>query len=62
MIRNHDAHTASNEFALESLEDRVLLSANPTGMTPQQVRHAYGFDHAYHIRKHVRSAADGAGR
>jgi subtilase family serine protease len=29
---------------IEALEPRMLLSDTPTGLTPQQVRHAYGFD------------------
>jgi subtilase family serine protease len=48
--------------SVEVLERRVLLSAHPTGLTPQQVRHAYNFDTAYLVKKHVRHSADGAGQ
>jgi subtilase family serine protease len=39
-------------FQMESLEPRQLLSA-PDGLSPQQVKHAYGFDQIYfRIRNH----------
>jgi subtilase family serine protease len=31
-------------FSFESLENRVMLSAAPAGLSPAQIRHAYGFD------------------
>src|SRR5258708_5739094 len=40
-------------FQMESLESRQLLSATIDGLTPDQVKHAYGFDQIYfHIRNH----------
>src|SRR5262249_20798395 len=31
-------------FSIEPLESRTHMSATPTGMTPSQIRHAYGVD------------------
>jgi subtilase family serine protease len=49
-------------FSVERLESRRLLSAAPTGLTPQQVKQAYGFADAYLVRKHVQYPADGSGQ
>src|SRR5689334_16029971 len=46
----------------DRLEPRTLFSTHPTGMTPAEVRHAYGFDAAYLLKRHVHYAADGAGQ
>lgn len=63
-----------SHLGLESLERRELPSANPlgaaypnvqprfmAGLTPSQVRHAYGFDGISFSANHQTVAADGAG-
>ncbi|MFI5378012.1 MAG: peptidase S8/S53 subtilisin kexin sedolisin [Tepidisphaerales bacterium] len=42
MARKHSGYRSQFEF--QPLEARQLLSAGPTGLSPQQVAHAYGFD------------------
>jgi subtilase family serine protease len=46
----------------ESLEARELLSATPTGMTPGQIRRAYGFDLIKFRHKGRLIAGDGRGQ
>jgi subtilase family serine protease len=49
-------------FDLEQLEPREFLSASPTGLSPQQVSHGYGFDKiAYNVSGQTINA-DGAGQ
>ena len=49
-------------FCVESLESRQLLSASlPDGLSPQQVRTAYGFDQVALRRGHRHYVANGAG-
>jgi subtilase family serine protease len=52
----------SRGVMFESLERRNFLSANPTGMTPAQIRHAYGFDQVTFLHKHRAVPADGRGQ
>ncbi|HEY7115742.1 MAG TPA: S53 family peptidase [Tepidisphaeraceae bacterium] len=47
---------------LESLERREMLSAAPTGLTPAQVRHVYGFDQVTFRHKHRNVPGDGRGQ
>jgi subtilase family serine protease len=47
-------------FHVEPLEQRTLLSV-PDGMSPQQIRHAYGFDQVTFRRGAHRFAGNGAG-
>jgi subtilase family serine protease len=47
---------------IEILESRVLLSDSPSGLSPDQIRHAYGFDHAIFDVQGQQVAADGAGQ
>ncbi len=46
----------------ESLEGRTFFSASPTGMTPAQIRHAYGFDQVGFLHKHRTIPGDGRGQ
>jgi subtilase family serine protease len=46
----------------ERLEGRTFLSATPTGLTPAQVRHAYGFDQVYFAHRGKSIAGDGRGQ
>ncbi len=53
----------SDLAAMDILEARVLLAAFPDGLTPVQVRHAYGFDQVTYAARHGRViAADGRGQ
>jgi len=47
---------------LERLEGRQLLSASPTGLSPYEVRHAYGFDQVTFAHKGKQIAGDGRGQ
>ena len=49
-------------FGLLPLEAREFLSANPTGLSPTQVQHAYGFDQAVFASDGKTIKADGAGQ
>jgi len=49
-------------MVIETLEQRVLLSANPTGLAPAQVRHAYGFDQVFFRHKRRDVPGDGRGQ
>lgn len=46
----------------EKLEGRELLSANPTGLIPYEVRHAYGFDQVAFKHKGRLIPGDGRGQ
>lgn len=46
----------------EILEGRTFLSASPTGVTPAQIRHAYGFDEVGFLHKHRTIPGDGRGQ
>jgi subtilase family serine protease len=46
----------------ESLESRLCLSAGPTGMSPAQIRHAYGFDQITFQVNGKKVPANGAGQ
>src|SRR4051812_39793456 len=46
----------------ESLEARRFFSVSPTGLTPAQVRHAYGFDQVGFRHKHRTIPGDGRGQ
>src|SRR5206468_2391310 len=37
-------------------------SAAPTGMTPAQIRHAYGFDQVMFLQRHRHVSGDGRGQ
>lgn len=49
-------------FYLEKLESREFLSASPTGLSPQQVSKAYGFDKIAYSVSGKTISADGAGQ
>src|SRR5258708_10616129 len=51
----------SAAFQMEALESRQLLSA-VDGLSPQQVKHAYGFDQIYYRIRHHWQRGDGAGQ
>jgi len=48
--------------ALEPLEQRFCLSAAPTGLSPAQVRHAYGFDRIVFSRNGKALRSNGSGQ
>jgi subtilase family serine protease len=47
---------------VESLEGRALLSASPTGLSPGQVRHAYGVDQVSFRHRGRNVPGDGRGQ
>src|SRR5258706_847906 len=51
-----------NRVVFEGLEGRQLLSFNPTGLVPAQVRHAYGFDQVAFAHRGRMIAGDGRGQ
>src|SRR5258706_5718263 len=51
-----------NRVVFEGLEGRQLLSFNPAGMVPAQVRHAYGFDQVAFAHRGRMIAGDGRGQ
>jgi len=53
---------SSKSFSLEALESRTHLSATVTGMTPAQIRHAYGIDKVAFSQSGKSITADGAGQ
>src|ERR1051326_55072 len=53
--------TRSASVSVEPLESRTLLSATPVGLTPAQVRHAYGIDRIVFSHKGKAYHANGAG-
>src|SRR3954447_7511872 len=46
----------------EPLEGRTFLSSSATGLTPAQIRHAYGFDQVGFLPKHRTIPGDGRGQ
>src|SRR5258706_997848 len=50
------------QAVFEGLEGRQLLSFSPTGLTPAQVRHAYGFDQVAFAHRGRMIAGDGRGQ
>lgn len=46
----------------ETLEGRTLLAATPSGMVPDQIRHAYGFDQVGFLHRHRTIPGDGRGQ
>ncbi|MGE5611962.1 MAG: hypothetical protein ACM359_22135, partial [Bacillota bacterium] len=56
------SNRASPTFVMERFENRVLLSSSPTGMTPAEVQHAYGFDQATFRTAQGNESLNGAGQ
>src|SRR5437016_526643 len=51
-----------SDLFFQTLEPRQFLSATPTGMTPGQIRHAYGFDLVTFAQRHRHISGDGRGQ
>jgi subtilase family serine protease len=62
MTWNEGICTRMSDPFFQTLEPRQFLSATPTGMTPAQIRHAYGFDLVTFTRRNRHISGDGRGQ